>query len=213
MQAGPIRMKGRIGWVVWLFLHLVLIAGFRNRLSVMLNWSWNYFLRDRPVRLVIGDSDRRLERLFQLPYLHRALPELSESDLVAMWSRLRWRQVRPGEVVLREEEPSTSFYIVTSGEVEIEIAGANKAPQRLARIGPGGFFGEVGCLTGRSDGTIRATAAGELIVFERKGFIELMSRSPVVRRDVEAQMRRLHDLKYAAHPPTPVGVGPPSGGQ
>ena len=212
VQAGPVRMKGRIGWIVWLFLHLVLIAGFRNRLSVMLNWSWNYFLRDRPVRLVIGDSDRRLERLFQLPYLHRALPELSESDLVAMWSRLRWRQVRPGEVVLREEEPSTSFYIVTSGEVEIEITGANGAPQRLARIGPGGFFGEVGCLTGRSDGTIRATAVGELIVFERKGFIELMSRSPVVRRDVEAQMRRLHDLKYAAHPPTPVGVGP-SGGQ
>jgi NADH dehydrogenase len=212
VQSGPVRMKGRIGWMVWLFLHLVLIAGFRNRLSIMLNWSWNYFLRDRPVRLVIGDSDRRLERLFQLPYLHRALPELSESDLVAMWSRLRWRQVRPGEVVLREEEPSTSFYIVTSGEVEIEFTGSNGAPQRLARIGPGGFFGEVGCLTGRSDGTIRAIAAGELIVFERKGFIELMSRSPVVRRDVEAQMRRLHELKYAAHAPAAVGVGP-SGGQ
>ena len=211
VQAGPVRMKGRIGWLVWLFLHLVSIAGFRNRMSIMLNWTWNYFLRDRPVRLVIGDSDRRLERLFQLPYLHRALPDLTEADLVAMWSRLRWRQIRPGEVILREEEPATSFFIVTSGEVEIEVASPDGAPHRLARIGPGGFFGEVGCLTGRSDGTIRATTTGELIAFERKGFIELMAHSPVVRTDVEAQMRRLHELKYATRPGPAVTVGQSGG--
>ena len=211
VQAGPVRMKGRIGWLVWLFLHLVSIAGFRNRMSIMLNWTWNYFLRDRPVRLVIGDSDRRLERLFQLPYLHRALPDLTEADLVAMWSRLRWRQIRPGEVILREEEPATSFFIVTSGEVEIEVASPDGAPHRLAHIGPGGFFGEVGCLTGRSDGTIRATTAGELIAFERKGFIELMAHSPVVRTDVEAQMRRLHELKYATRPGPAVTVGQSGG--
>jgi len=212
VQAGPVRMKGRIGWMVWLFLHLVTIAGFRNRLSIALNWSWNYFLRDRPVRLVIGDSDRRLERLLQLPYLHRALPDLSEADLVGMWSRLHWRQVRPGEMILREEEPATSFYIVTSGEVELEFAGQDGAPGRVARIGPGGFFGEVGCLTGRSDGAVRATTTGELIVFERKGFIELMTHSPVVRKDVEAQMQRLHELKYTIRP-APAGAVGQSGGQ
>ena len=211
VQSGPVRMRGRIGWLVWLFLHLVLIAGFRNRLSVLLNWSWNYFLRDRPVRLVIGDSDRRLERLLHLPYLHRALPDLSEADLVTIWGRLQWRQVRSGEVVLHEEEAATSFYIVASGEVEIEFAGQDGRPQRLARIGPGGFFGEVGCLTGRSDGTVSALVPGELIVFERKAFVELMARSPVVRQDVEAQMKRLHELRYATRPPSAVGVGPSGG--
>ncbi len=161
---------------------------------------------------MIGDSDRRLERLFQLPYLHRALPDLSEADLVGMWSRLHWRQVRPGEMILREEEPATSFYIVTSGEVELAFAGQDGVPARLARIGPGGFFGEVGCLTGRSDGAVRATTTGELIVFERKGFIDLMTHSPVVRRDVEAQMQRLHELKYATRP-APAGAVGQSGGQ
>ncbi|HEY8680522.1 MAG TPA: hypothetical protein VIN01_05665 [Candidatus Dormibacteraeota bacterium] len=39
--------------------------------------------------------------------------------------------------------------------------------------------------------------ASELIALDRKGFIELMERSPVVRQDVEAQMRRMHELKYA----------------
>jgi CRP-like cAMP-binding protein len=119
--------------------------------------------------------------------------------------------VRPGEVVLHEEEAATSFYIVTGGEVEIEYAGQDGRPQRLARIGPGGFFGEVGCLTGRSDGTVRALVPGELIVFERKGFVELMARSPVVRQDVEAQMKRLHELRYATRPQTAVGVGPSGG--
>jgi len=212
VQSGPIRMKGRVGWLVWLFLHLLLIVGFRNRLSVLLNWSWNYFLFDRPVRLVIGDSDRRLERLFQLPYLHRALPDLTEPDLLAIWSHLTWEQVRPGEVILREEEPSTSFYIVTSGEVEIDFVGPYGEPQRVARMGPGGFFGEVGCLTGRSDGTVRASTVGELIKLERKGFVELMSRSSTVRGDVEAQMRRLHDLKYSSRPPVAAAAGPAGGG-
>ncbi|HEX6349189.1 MAG TPA: FAD-dependent oxidoreductase [Candidatus Dormibacteraeota bacterium] len=196
VQSGPLRMRGRLGWASWLFLHLVLIVGFRNRLSVLLNWSWNYFLWDRPVRLVIGASDRRLERLSQLPLVRRALPDLSERDLVAMWNRLRWEWVRPGEVVLRESEPSNSFYIVTSGEVQLDFEEGGAA-RPSARLGPGGFFGEIGCLTGRSDGTVRALVASEMIVLDRKGLIELLERSPMVRRDVEAQMQRVHDLKYA----------------
>jgi hypothetical protein len=39
--------------------------------------------------------------------------------------------------------------------------------------------------------------ASELIALDRKGFIELMERSPVVRHDVEAQMRQMDELEYA----------------
>src|SRR5207247_9230825 len=108
--------------------------------------------------------------------------------------------------------PATSVFIVAGGGVVMELGGADGVPHRIARIGPGGFFGEVGWLTGRSDGTVRATTAGELIAFERKGFIDLMAHSPVVRTDVEAQMRRLHELKYATRPAPAVAVGQ-SGGQ
>jgi hypothetical protein len=197
VQSGPVRMKGRFGWFAWLLLHLMSIVGFRNRLSVLLNWSWNFLLWERPVRLLIGSSDRRLERLSQVPYLHRALPDLSETDVITIWNKLRWEWLRAGEVVVREEEPAGSFYIVTSGEVEVSFTGPDGDSRRAARIAPGGFFGEVGCLTGRSEGTIRATMPSELIALDRKGFLELMTRSPVVRRDVEAQMRRMHELKYS----------------
>ena len=48
----------RIGWLAWLGLHLVQLMGFRNRLSVLLNWTWSYFTWDRGPRLIFG-ADRR----------------------------------------------------------------------------------------------------------------------------------------------------------
>lgn len=49
-----IRLSGTIGWFAWLALHLVTLIGFRNRLSVLLNWAWNYFTWDRGPRLIFG---------------------------------------------------------------------------------------------------------------------------------------------------------------
>ncbi len=49
---GP-RTSGFVAWVMWLFLHLVLLIGFRNRLNVLINWMWNYFTYDRSARLII----------------------------------------------------------------------------------------------------------------------------------------------------------------
>lgn len=58
VQIGPIRVEGFVGWVVWLFVHLLMIISFRSRLVVLLNWAWDYFLYDRPIRL-ISRQDRR----------------------------------------------------------------------------------------------------------------------------------------------------------
>jgi NADH:ubiquinone reductase (H+-translocating) len=51
-QIGPVRATGFIGWLMWLFVHLVQIIGFRNRVVVLINWAWDYFFLDRPVRLI-----------------------------------------------------------------------------------------------------------------------------------------------------------------
>jgi NADH:ubiquinone reductase (H+-translocating) len=52
LSAG-IRLSGTIGWLAWLFLHLLLLVGFRNRLSVLLNWAWSYIVRERGPRIVL----------------------------------------------------------------------------------------------------------------------------------------------------------------
>jgi len=47
-----LHLKGFIGWLTWLVVHLYYLIGFRNRLTVLLGWAWNYIRFDRPVRII-----------------------------------------------------------------------------------------------------------------------------------------------------------------
>ncbi|MBW3660346.1 MAG: NAD(P)/FAD-dependent oxidoreductase [Gemmatimonadetes bacterium] len=49
---GRVRLKGFPGWILWLALHLFYLIGFRNRLAVLLEWTWDYLRWDRPIRLI-----------------------------------------------------------------------------------------------------------------------------------------------------------------
>ena len=53
--------KGTLGWLAWLGLHLFYLVGFRNRLRVMINWTWRYF--DWPSRPATHRRRRRDGRL------------------------------------------------------------------------------------------------------------------------------------------------------
>ena len=50
---GHIRFGGFPAWIAWLGLHLLFLIGFRNRLSVLLDWSWNYLTFQRGARLIL----------------------------------------------------------------------------------------------------------------------------------------------------------------
>lgn len=47
------KFSGFFAWFVWMFVHLMFLIGFRNKLSVLLGWMWNYFTYDRATRLII----------------------------------------------------------------------------------------------------------------------------------------------------------------
>lgn len=49
-----IRLDGLPGWLAWLFVHLLKLIGFRNRLVVMVQWIWAYFTYQRAIRLITG---------------------------------------------------------------------------------------------------------------------------------------------------------------
>jgi len=55
-QIGPVRINGLVGWFIWIFIHLLYLVGFRNRVLALWSWAWNYFFWDRPVRLIIAPS-------------------------------------------------------------------------------------------------------------------------------------------------------------
>jgi NADH dehydrogenase len=48
-------VRGSLGWIAWLVLHLVYLIGFRNRVVVLVNWVWRYFRWPSGPRLMIGD--------------------------------------------------------------------------------------------------------------------------------------------------------------
>ena len=48
------QLKGLIGWLAWLFVHIFNLIGFRNRLVVMVQWAWSYFSYQRAIRLITG---------------------------------------------------------------------------------------------------------------------------------------------------------------
>ncbi|HEV2370085.1 MAG TPA: FAD-dependent oxidoreductase, partial [Acidimicrobiales bacterium] len=50
---GGIRFRGFLAWAAWLGLHLLFLMGFRNRLTVLLDWSWNYLTYERGPRLIL----------------------------------------------------------------------------------------------------------------------------------------------------------------
>jgi NADH dehydrogenase len=54
---GGVTIKGRAGWLAWLTLHLFYLIGFRNRLRVMINWTWRYFDWPSGPRLIVADAE------------------------------------------------------------------------------------------------------------------------------------------------------------
>ena len=51
-------VRGTLGWVAWLGLHLIELIGFRNRLTVLVNWTWRYLEWPSGPRLIVADIER-----------------------------------------------------------------------------------------------------------------------------------------------------------
>jgi NADH dehydrogenase len=50
---GGVRLHGTLAWLAWLGLHIMYLAGVRNRASVLLNWAWGYLTWDRGPRIIL----------------------------------------------------------------------------------------------------------------------------------------------------------------
>jgi NADH dehydrogenase len=47
------KFGGFFAWLIWMFLHLMLLVGFRNRVVVFIDWMWSYFSYERALRLIV----------------------------------------------------------------------------------------------------------------------------------------------------------------
>lgn len=60
VQSGSLRLSGFVAWMMWLLVHIWYLIGFRNRLMVMLNWAWSYWMFRRGARLITTAWSPRL---------------------------------------------------------------------------------------------------------------------------------------------------------
>jgi len=55
VDMGWVRFSGKVAWLAWLFVHILYIARFSNRVLVLWQWFWNYLTRNRSARLITGE--------------------------------------------------------------------------------------------------------------------------------------------------------------
>ena len=58
------EFTGYFAWLAWLFIHLIFLVGFRNKVSVLFSWAYSYFTYKRGSRIITGlQDDKAIQRL------------------------------------------------------------------------------------------------------------------------------------------------------
>ncbi|MEC4894056.1 MAG: cyclic nucleotide-binding domain-containing protein [Oscillatoria sp. PMC 1050.18] len=106
---------------------------------------------------------------------------------------------KPGEIVVKQGEPATKFYILLEGEVEIWKETPNQPPKLLNRLTRGEYFGEIGLLEGgKRTATVRVAEGTEakVMAIEEEFFQLLMENSDLTSSEIA---RRMHQRVLKSH--------------
>jgi NADH dehydrogenase len=72
---GRIRLTGFIAWLAWLFIHIVYLIGFKNRVTTLLHWVVSFIGRGRAERAITTQQVFARTAMQRLEQVERALPE------------------------------------------------------------------------------------------------------------------------------------------
>jgi CRP/FNR family cyclic AMP-dependent transcriptional regulator len=136
--------------------------------------------------------DEKLEKLRRVPLF----AELGKSDIERLGMIADEIDLPDGRILTREGASGSEFFIITSGDVEIERGG-----RLLSTLGPGEFLGEIALIDGAPrTATARAKGPIRVMVVGRAGFHNLMEEFPSIRTSVlQALAKRIRQNE-----PSPV---------
>jgi len=127
-----------------------------------------------------GVSDPKVDRLGHVP-LFSGLPK---HDLEFLASRIDEVQLKAEQTVIKEGQPTESFFIITSGNVQVSRRG-----KPIARLGPGEFFGEIGMLDrGPASATVVSDGPVAAMVLSHAQFRDAIKGNPGLAMQVIAAM-------------------------
>lgn len=100
---------------------------------------------------------------------------------------------RFGDVIVREGDPSETFFLIVSGKARVITTANHGAEIPLRALGPGDYFGEMGLLReGQRTKTVRATSDVTALTLSKAEFLELVAANADVRGYLELEARHRH---------------------
>ena len=126
--------------------------------------------------------DPKVERLTRVPLF----AGISKRDLEFVASRVDEVSLKAGQTLIREGQPTESFFILESGHVQVTRAG-----RPAARLGPGDFFGEIGMLDrGAATATVVTDGPVEAMVLSHSQFADAIKGNSTLALQVIAAMAK-----------------------
>lgn len=125
-------------------------------------------------------------------WLAKAMPQLSEEQLIAATAQAENVKFAPEQIVFRQGDPADKFYIITKGQVDVLRADKKGGSEmQVARLAEGQYFGEIGVL-GRTErtATIKAVTEVECLALNREVFKSLLAASSSAYKDMDVVLRR-----------------------
>ena len=162
------HISGFFAWFLWRSVYLFKLPTLSHQLKVGFDWAWEVFY-SRDLAHPKGDKTERVSRA----------------------------HFQPGDYIFREGDPSSNFYIIESGEVEVLRTAPEKDKETIvAVLGQGDFFGEMALLENRNhSASIRARTNVELTVMGTKVFQQISGAlAPFKEFLADAVKRRGSDI-------------------
>jgi len=140
-----LQLSGFIAWFIWRGIYLFKLPTFARKLQVGFDWAW----------LLIFPRDLAHVRTRQT-------------------DRVSHAHYRPGDFIIREGEPSNSFYVIEQGEVEVTRAAKDLNGEVITILGPGSLLGEKALLNDEPrTSSARARTDVEVLVMGKNIFTQI----------------------------------------
>ena len=120
-------------------------------------------------------------------YVARAMPGLTHAQMLETTRHLQPMKFAAGETIIQQGDKSDLFYIITKGQVEVDLKSPGGEDLAVSRMGVGQYFGEIELLRGgRTLATVRAAnnRSVEVVALNRDTFCELMAESEETREAI-----------------------------
>jgi len=132
-------------------------------------------------------------------YLAKALPTLSEDQLIWASHNIEALAYPPGAAIIREGTPPDNFYVITRGQVDIVLQQPGGSEIVVTTMGVGQYFGEIALLHGGThNATVRAgfDTGVEVVALDHNEFNQLVSESPKTAQAIDqiAEQREAENL-------------------